>query len=143
HAAVLAAQRGRAVPRPVDGRSDVYSLGLVLYEALGGILPALTETLTSVTRFDGVRGTRDGRRTDEKPQPLHRANPRVSVGLADVIAHCLADDPRDRYPTMAALAADLRRHLAHRPLLGVRNRSLAERWSKWRRRRPYGSILAG
>src|SRR5262245_5023779 len=44
---------------------------------------------------------------------------------------------------MAALAADLRRHLADLPLVGVRNRSLAERWRKWRRRRPYGLALAG
>src|SRR5438105_4144856 len=43
--------------------------------------------------------------------------------------------------SMAALAADLRRHLAHRPLAGVRNRSPAERWRKWRRRRPHGVAL--
>jgi hypothetical protein len=39
---------------------------------------------------------------------------------------------------MAALATDLRRHLAHLPLCGVRNRSLIERWRKWRRRQPHG-----
>ena len=44
---------------------------------------------------------------------------------------------------MAALAVDLRRHLADLPLLGVRNRSLAERWHKWRRRRPHGVALTG
>ena len=43
---------------------------------------------------------------------------------------------------MAALGADLRRHLANVPLRGVRNRSLAERWHKWRRRRPHGMALA-
>src|SRR5207249_9916829 len=48
----------------------------------------------------------------------------------------------DRYH-LAALAADLRRHLADLPLAGVRNRSLAERWRKWRRRRPHGAALAG
>lgn len=42
----------------------------------------------------------------------------MSVGLTDVVAKCLADDPDDRYPHMTALAADLRRHLAHRPLAG-------------------------
>jgi tetratricopeptide (TPR) repeat protein len=44
---------------------------------------------------------------------------------------------------MAALAADLRRHVSNRPLVGVRNRSLVERWQKWRRRRPHGVALAG
>jgi serine/threonine protein kinase/Flp pilus assembly protein TadD len=120
-AALLAIQQGRQVARPVDGRSDIYSLGVVLYEALGGNLP--------------VPGG--------KPPPLHRCNAQVSVGLADLVNKCLAGDPADRYPDMAALAADLRRHLAHLPLTGVRNRSLTERWRKWQRRRPHSAALAG
>jgi serine/threonine protein kinase/Flp pilus assembly protein TadD len=119
--ALEAIRQGRNVTRPVDGLSDVYSLGVVLYEALGGSLP-------------GSGG---------KLRPLHRRNARVSVGLADVIGKCLADDPRDRYAHAAALANDLRRHLADLPLAGVRNRSLVERWRKWRRRRPHGVALAG
>jgi tetratricopeptide (TPR) repeat protein len=65
-----------------------------------------------------------------------------SVGLADVLARCTAADPAARYPTAGALAADLRRHLADLPLRGVGNRSLAERWGKWRRRRPAALPLA-
>jgi serine/threonine protein kinase len=117
-AALAAVQHGRPVPGPVDGRADVYSLGVVLYEALGGNLPL---------------GSRH----------LRRASPQVSVGLTDVVGKCLAADPARRYPDMAALAADLRRHLAHLPLAGVRNRSLAERWRKWRQRRPHGLARAG
>jgi serine/threonine protein kinase/Flp pilus assembly protein TadD len=120
-AALRAIQQGRKVALPVDGRSDVYSLGVVLYEALGGSLPM----------------------PGGKPRPLHRCNARVSVGLADVVHKCLADDPDDRYPHAAALAADLRRHLAHLPLAGVRNRSLLERWRKWRCRRPHRAALVG
>jgi serine/threonine protein kinase len=120
-AAVRAVQQGRQVPGPVDGRSDIYSLGVVLYEALGG----------------GLAGP------GEQFRPLHRRNPQVSVGLADVVGKCLAGDPAGRYPHMGALAADLRRHLADLPLAGVRNRSLVERWRKWRRRRPHGLAVAG
>jgi serine/threonine protein kinase/Flp pilus assembly protein TadD len=116
-AAIQAIQQGRLAERPVDGRSDIYALGVVLYAALGG--------------------------SDVKRRGLRRANPQVSLGLEDVIAKCLARDPDRRYPHMAALAGDLRRHLADLPLAGVRNRSMRERWHKWRRRRPHGVALAG
>ncbi|MBI3410650.1 MAG: protein kinase [Planctomycetes bacterium] len=113
--------RGRKVLRPVDARSDIYSLGVVLHEALAGSL-----------RLAGM-----------KPRSLHHCNSQVSAGLADIVARCLADDPAKRYPHMTALAADLRRHLADLPLRGVRNRNLAERWRKWRRRRPHGLARVG
>src|SRR5262249_24919528 len=109
---------GNPVPAPVDHRSDVFSLGRLLCVALGGEC--------------GESSAHD----------LRRANPLVSPGLADVVARCLAADPADRYPDAAALAADLRRHLAGLPLFGVPNRSLRERWQKWRRRRPHGLLWA-
>jgi serine/threonine protein kinase/Tfp pilus assembly protein PilF len=115
-AAMAAVHEGRTIDVAVDGRADIYSLGLLLYEALGG-------------RGPGSEG-------DALP-PLHLGNPRVSVGLSDIIRKCLRPDPGDRYPGAAALAADLRRHLSDLPLRGVPNRSLAERWRKWRRRRPH------
>ena len=65
----------------------------------------------------------------------------MSVGLADLIARCLAREAGGRYATAASLAADLRQHLANRPLRGVPNRSLTERWTKWRRRQPYALAL--
>ncbi len=66
--------------------------------------------------------------------PLSACETGVGVGLSDVVARCLAAEPRDRYPDGAALAADLRRVLNNQPLRGVRNRSLRERWRRWRRR---------
>jgi serine/threonine protein kinase len=120
-AALLAIQQGRKVTMAVDGRSDIYALGVVLYEALGGSTPVPAGKL----------------------HPLYRCNSQVSVGLADVVNKCLASDPDDRYRDMAALAADLRRYLAYLPFSGVRNRSLVERWRNWRRRRPHGIALTG
>jgi tetratricopeptide (TPR) repeat protein len=120
-AALDAVRTSRSVPAAVDGRADVFALGVTLYEALASRPPTT-----------GV--------------PLSTANRRVSVGLSDVVTRCLAPDAIDRYPDAASLADDLRRHLADRPLRGARNRSVAERWRKWRRRRPHalgvGAALA-
>jgi tetratricopeptide (TPR) repeat protein len=70
-------------------------------------------------------------------EALARDPAAITVGLADVLARATAPAAADRYPSAAALAIDLRRHLSDLPLRGVRNRSPWERWTKWRRRRPY------
>jgi serine/threonine protein kinase/Tfp pilus assembly protein PilF len=122
HAVALAAVRaGRPVPGAVDGRADIYGLGLLLLETLGG----------------------EGAGERFPTRAWRRANPHVSLGLADLLARCLAPDPTDRYPSAAAVASDLRRHLADLLLRGVANRSPVERWRKWRRRRPLALPLAG
>ncbi len=113
---VITAIRGRhPVPSAVDRRADIYSLGALLYEALGG--PTAKSPGTPLP-------------------PLEHINPCVSPGLSDIIARCLYHDAALRYDNAASLASDLRRHLSNLPLLGVSNRSLTERWRKWRRRRP-------
>jgi serine/threonine protein kinase/tetratricopeptide (TPR) repeat protein len=120
-AALAAVQAGTPLCEPLDGRSDIYSLGLLLYESLAGALPTAEE--------GGVH--------------LSRLNPQVSAGLADVIGRCLASRPADRYATAADLVGDLRRHLANEPLQGVANRSVLERLQKWRRRKPHGLAILG
>lgn len=119
--ALRSVQEGRPIRVAVDRRADVFSLGVVLVEALGGKLAA----------------AHNGKPNLE----LDRAQ--ASTGLCDILSRSVASDPESRYPTMAAFADDLRRHLSQRPLAGVRNRSLAERWRKWRRRRPQGLALVG
>jgi serine/threonine protein kinase/Flp pilus assembly protein TadD len=116
-AAIAAIQSGCPIPSAVDGRSDIYSLGLLLHDAIGGDLRA------------GL----------QRPRPLARCNPSASPGLSDLIGKCLAEDPSGRYPDAGALALDLRRHLNDLPLRGVANRSWVERWQKWRRRSPWAS----
>jgi serine/threonine protein kinase/tetratricopeptide (TPR) repeat protein len=120
HEAALAAiEAGRPIPRRVDGSADIFSLGLLLCECLAGERPAAGEP---------------------PPRWLRRRNPKVSVALADLLAKCTARQPSQRYPDGAALAGDLRRHLAQQPLKHTTNRSLTERWRKWRRRRPYALL---
>jgi serine/threonine protein kinase len=121
--AALAAVAGRRpVPQAVDGRADVYALGVLLYGALGGDVPI-------PARAAG--------------HELRRRNPQVTRGLADLLTRCLGAPAPGRYATAGDLAADLRRHLAGLPLRGVANRSLVERWRKWRRRRPYALAILG
>ncbi len=114
-AMVAAMDTGWSTLVAVGARSDLYSLGCVLAEMLG-----------AGPREAGAGAARSW-----------RFMPEVSTGLADVILKCLATDPDDRYPDAAALAEDLKRHMADLPLRGVRNRSLPERWRKWCRRQPH------
>lgn len=113
--AFLALSSGQPLPCDVNHRADVFALGVVLAEALGA--PPLG----------------DGSISDA----LRRHNPKLSIGLADVLARCQARDPEARYPSAEAMAEDLRRHLSGQPLRGVTNRSWSERWRKWRRRQPF------
>jgi serine/threonine protein kinase len=117
--AIAALRIDKPVPEVVDGRSDMYSLGLMLYAALSGV--CIPEGKPDLPK-------------------LRTANPDVSPGLAAILTRCLAEDQNDRYPDCHALAEDLRRHEQNLPLRGVRNQ-WSERWQKWRKRRPLGLPL--
>jgi tetratricopeptide (TPR) repeat protein len=119
-AALRSLRDGRPVELGVDARADIYALGAMLYEILGGRLPI----------------------TPRSPR-LDRVNPAASIGLSDVVVRCVQPLPGDRYADARTLADDLRRHLTDQPLAGVPNRSIAERWHKWRRRRPATLRVAG
>jgi serine/threonine protein kinase/Tfp pilus assembly protein PilF len=147
-AAIAALRERRAVRTPVDGRSDIYSLGVLLHEALGGSAadfssgtigkqardPFATLSRPSVN-MQGPAGS--------ESTPTLSSNSQITPGLADLIGKCLRPQPQDRYRRAGALATDLRRYLGDLPLVGVSNRSWAERWRKWRRRRPHALALYG
>jgi serine/threonine protein kinase len=81
----------------VDGRSDIYSMGVVLYVVLTGERP-----YNGATTYETVHRIL----TQPIPDP-RRLNALISGATADIIKRCLAKERKDRYPTAQALLADL------------------------------------
>lgn len=123
----------QAQGQPIDRRSDVYSLGVVLYELLAGDVPlragSLAESLIKVV--------------SESPVPLRRAEPKLPRDLETIVMKCLEKEPQRRYESARALAEDLDRFLDGEPIQ-ARRASLAYRTAKWvRRNRALAGVLAG
>jgi len=106
-----------------DARSDVYSLGLTLYE-----LVALRPAYEATDRHALME-----RVLHEEPERLKKLAPNVPRDLETIVAKAIARDPVARYATAGALAEDLRRYVEDRPIR-ARRVSPAERLMRWCRR---------
>jgi serine/threonine protein kinase len=83
----------------VDGRSDIYSLGAVMFEMLTGRPPFEAESALAVARMH----------VETEPMPVRRLRAGVPVSLETIVMRCLEKDQAGRYQRAAQLAADLRR----------------------------------
>jgi serine/threonine protein kinase/Flp pilus assembly protein TadD len=108
-----------------DIRSDVYALGLTLYEMLA-LRPAFD---------DPAQARLMHQITTVEPPRLGQLNPQLPQDLVTVVHKAMAKEPSDRYQTAGALAEDLRRFLDDRPITARRLGVLEQAW-RWGRRNP-------
>jgi eukaryotic-like serine/threonine-protein kinase len=109
----------------VGPAADVYALGATLYCAVTGRPP-----FQAATAMDTVIQVLSG-----EPVPPGRLNPSIPRDLETICLKCLEKEPRERYPSAATLAADLRRFLAGEPIAALPSTRLG-RAAKWARRKP-------
>jgi serine/threonine protein kinase len=88
----------QAQGRPLDGRSDLYALGVSLYKAATGDLPFRSADWFELARMH----------VEDPPLPPRTRRPGLSPRLERMILRCLAKHPDDRYASAAALLSDLR-----------------------------------
>ena len=92
----------QALGGAVDQRTDIYSVGVILFEMLCGRLPFDGESPVSVAL----------QQVEQSPKALRSLNPNVPVGLEQITLHAMAKNPDDRYADCGEMIADLRRWLA-------------------------------
>jgi serine/threonine protein kinase len=114
-----------------DPRSDLYSLGAMLYELLTGRQPfpgrnGKLEWVLTTMRADRLQA----------PARPRKFNASVSPAIEAIVLRCLEPDPQQRYQHAVELAEDLQRQMKHLPLKYSREPSLRERAVKWTLRHP-------
>jgi serine/threonine protein kinase/Tfp pilus assembly protein PilF len=107
----------------VDHRTDVYSLGVTLYEFL-----TLQPVFTGRDREELLRQI-----AFEEPKPPRRLNRTIPVELETIILKAMSKNPAERYSTAQEFADDLDRFLEDKPIR-ARRPTLADRMAKWARR---------
>jgi serine/threonine protein kinase len=88
--------------RPVDGRSDIFSLGVMFYEMLTGEKPFPGQSVTTVIY----------KIVNEDPIPPRQLNPSIHSGLNDIVMRALAKEPEVRYQSCRELQEDLKNYRA-------------------------------
>ena len=116
-----------------DPRSDVYALGLTLYELL-----ALRPAYSAADRHELMR-----RVMSEEPERLRALVPHLPRDLETIVTKAIDREPARRYPTAAALAEDLQRFLEDRPIRARRVTAAEQAWRWAKRNRAVAALATG
>jgi WD40 repeat protein/serine/threonine protein kinase len=126
----MSPEQAEAARRPVDQRSDIYSLGVTLYELL--TCRAVFEGKTPQEVLSQILA--------REPVEPRRLNAAIPADLETVVMKAMAKRPEDRYPTASQFAEDLQRWLKMEPIK-ARRIGLVGRTTRWCRRNPKLAVV--